>query len=154
MHDELLNTDQTPKANVIAECSGTIVPTYFGGPMTNNATDHFNNRSADMALFVTEAGVFFNNTGLKTRGRLWFENWFRYGVFADGSIDDMNRWSGFIPVQGWRYAGSTIGNAAYAADGAGSRGRYFTLQLFNLCRSVRRERKHRRRTEIASTGDQ
>jgi hypothetical protein len=89
---------------------------YLSGPTSCSLHRRYNNRHASLARFVSLVGLHQGDEGLQESGRLFVEEFLRYGVFPEGFISEFQRWTERNPELGWAYSAATIGSALTIAE--------------------------------------
>ena len=71
---------------------------------------YYNNRRAEIMMFVGMAGAFLDNAKYMDRAKLYFEEWLQFSVFPDGSSGEFERNGDYSkPQQGFHTRVTTSG---------------------------------------------
>ena len=110
-------------------CDSPVDP-YVGGPSIYSYAKVYNNRRGAIIRFAAMVGLYLQRAGrnytngrygtqadLLTSGKLYAQEYIRFGVFPQGVTGDFERrGDGGLPETGWAYAGAAIGEVGEIAD--------------------------------------
>ena len=77
---------------------------------------YYNNRRASCMHMVGHAGVWLNDSVLKDRGMLFFEEWIQFSVYPDGAVGEFYRGDSSNPDRGINYLASVLKAAVSVAE--------------------------------------
>ncbi|MFC5539522.1 hypothetical protein ACFPQ1_34800, partial [Rhodocytophaga aerolata] len=82
----------------------------------------FNNRRMACYRYAALVGIKLGKTQLVESAKRYVKDWIKYSVFTDGTMGEMERWSGSIPDLGWAYCTDVIASAVSIADALARKG--------------------------------
>jgi hypothetical protein len=82
----------------------------------------FNNRRMACYRYGALVGIKLGENHLVESAKRYVKDWIKYSVFPDGTMGEMERWSGSIPDLGWAYCTDVIASAVTIADALARRG--------------------------------
>ena len=91
---------------------------YFGGPTVQQFHAKYNNRRGAEVTLLGHLGLTYANATWTRCTKRWWKEWLRYGIWADGSGQDLERWGDGANLQhlGWSYSSGVIHQMSALAD--------------------------------------